>query len=101
MAKRGRPVTVPKRLLLSLPPDLYELVSVVAKRLGQSKAGLVRELLEQYRPWLKTMREALDKIAGGRKEEAKSLVSALATKVSIELQEELKTLDRTRTRPKR
>ncbi len=99
--KRGRPVTVPKRLLLSLPPDFYDLISRVAKRLGTSRAALVRELLEQFRPWLETMQEALDKIAGGKKDEAKSLVQALATKVSSQLQEELKTLEARPLRRKR
>ncbi len=85
MVKRGRPATTPKRLLLSLPPDLYELISGAATRLGTNRARLVRELIEEARPGLVMLNEAIDKITGGEKEDAVSLVSAMLGKLRGEL----------------
>jgi hypothetical protein len=85
MAKRGRPATTPKRLLLSLPPDLYELISGAAARLGTNRARLVRELIEETRPALVMLNEAIDRITGGKSEEAVSLVSAMLGKIRGEV----------------
>ncbi len=93
MAKGGRPATAPKRLLLSLPADLYALISEVAKRVGSSRAGVVRELVEEARPGLEMLKEAVDKIAGGKKGEAVSLIRALVGKIHAQLDEEMKPLD--------
>jgi len=90
MAKRGRPATMPKRLLLSLPPDLYELISRVAGRMGMSRAGMVRELIEAQRPGVEMLEKALDKIAGGQKGEAMSLVKALVGQLHGQLDEAMK-----------
>ena len=93
MAKRGRPATTPKRLLLSLPPDLYELISGAAARLETNRARLVRELIEQARPALVMLNEAIDKITGGKADEAVSLVSAMLGKLHGQLDAAGKSLD--------
>ena len=51
-----------KRIALSVPPDMEELLDKISELTGQPKTKIILEMLEQYVPILEQMLKALEQI---------------------------------------
>ena len=66
-----------KRIALSVPPDMEELLDKISELTGQPKTKIILEMLEQYVPILEQMLKALEQIRDN-KENALSIVQKFA-----------------------
>ena len=66
-----------KRIALSVPPDMYDVLDKLSDLTGQPKTKIILEMMEQYVPVLEQTVEALEQIRDN-KENALSIVQKFA-----------------------
>jgi predicted DNA-binding protein len=66
-----------KRIALSVPPEMEEVLDKISDLTGQPKTKIILEMLEQYVPVLEQTLEALEQIRDN-KEDALSIVQKFA-----------------------
>lgn len=59
-----------QRVLLSLPPDLYNTVTRLSKAMSKPRAEIIRELLGEMKPALEIMADGLEQAKKGQKRKA-------------------------------
>ena len=72
-----------KRIALSVPPEMEEVLDKISDLTGQPKTKIILEMLEQYVPVLEQTLEALEQIRDN-KEDALSIVQKFAGDLLLE-----------------
>lgn len=67
-----------QRVLLSLPPELYDTISRLSAAMEKPRAEIIRELLAQQQPMLDLMANAFEQAREGHKEKAAVALQKLA-----------------------
>jgi len=65
-----KPKSAPHRVLLSLPTELYETVTRLARSMDKPRAEVIRELLADQQHILNVMATTFEQAKAGQKEEA-------------------------------
>ena len=76
-----------QRVLLSLPPELYDTISRVSAAMEKPRAEIIRELLAQQQPMLDVMAKAFEEAKEGHKEKAAVALQKLASEALMGLGE--------------
>ena len=72
-----------KRIALSVPPDMEELLDKISELTGQPKTKIILEMLEQYVPILEQMLKALEQIRDN-KEDALNIAKQFASEMLLD-----------------
>ena len=72
-----------KRIALSVPPDMEELLDKISELTGQPKTKIILEMLEQYVPILEQMLKALEQIRDN-KENALNIAKQFASEMLLD-----------------
>ena len=72
-----------KRIALSVPPDMEELLDKISELTGQPKTKIILEMLEQYVPILEQMLKALEQIRDN-KEDALNIAKQFASETLLD-----------------
>ena len=64
-----KPKSAPHRVLLSLPTELYETVTRLARAMDKPRAEVIRELLAEQQPILDMMATTFEHAKAGHKEQ--------------------------------
>ena len=72
-----------KRIALSVPPDMDDLLDKVSALTGQPKTKVIVEMLEQYVPILEQMLKALEQIRDN-KEDALNIAKQFASEMLLD-----------------
>ena len=72
-----------KRIALSVPPDMEELLDKISELTGQPKTKIILEMLEQYFPILEQMLKALEQIRDN-KEDALNIAKQFASEMLLD-----------------
>jgi predicted DNA-binding protein len=72
-----------KRIALSVPPDMEELLDKISELTGQPKTKIILEMLEQYVPILEQMLKALEHIRDN-KENALNIAKQFASEMLLD-----------------
>ena len=72
-----------KRIALSVPPDMEELLDKISELTGQPKTKIILEMLEQYVPILEQMLKALEQIRDN-KENAFNIAKQFASEMLLD-----------------
>ena len=72
-----------KRIALSVPPDMEELLDKISELTGQLKTKIILEMLEQYVPILEQMLKALEQIRDN-KENALNIAKQFASEMLLD-----------------
>ena len=72
-----------KRIALSVPPDMEELLDKISELTGQPKTKIILEMLEQYVPILEQMLKALEEIRDN-KEDALNIAKQFASEMLLD-----------------
>ena len=72
-----------KRIALSVPPDMEELLDKISELTGQPKTKIILEMLEQYVPILEQMLKALEQIRDN-KEDALYIAKQFASEMLLD-----------------
>lgn len=65
-----KPKSAPHRVLLSLPTELYDTVTRLARAMDKPRAEVIRELLAEQQPILDVMATTFEEAKAGHKEQA-------------------------------
>ena len=72
-----------KRIALSVPPDMEELLDKISELTGQPKTKIILEMLEQYVPILEQMLKELEQIRDN-KEDALNIAKQFASEMLLD-----------------
>jgi len=72
-----------KRIALSVPPDMEELLHKISELTAQPKTKIILEMLEQYVPILEQMLKALEQIRDN-KEDALNIAKQFASEMLLD-----------------
>ena len=72
-----------KRIAVSVPPDMEELLDKISELTGQPKTKIILEMLEQYVPILEQMLKALEQIRDN-KEDALNIAKQFASEMLLD-----------------
>ena len=64
-----KPKSAPHRVLLSLPTELYETITRLARSMDKPRAEVIRELLAEQQPILDMMATTFEHAKAGHKEQ--------------------------------
>ena len=64
-----KPKSAPHRVLLSLPTELYDTVTHLARAMEKPRAEVIRELLAEQQPILDMMTKTFEQAKAGHKEQ--------------------------------
>ena len=73
-----KPKSAPHRVLLSLPTELYETVTRLARAMDKPRAEVIRELLAEQQPILDMMATTFEHAKAGHKEQVAKGLQKLA-----------------------
>jgi predicted DNA-binding protein len=90
MKKKAYPAKLPIQVML--PRPMYDMISRLARKLGHTRSGMIRELLQQLVPGFEAMEKSIDLMKLGDQEKARTLVDRYAGRVQADLSKERKQL---------
>src|SRR2546427_9383343 len=81
MGEKELPREESKKILLTVPPDIYDLITKLGERMHRPRAAVVRDLLIEVKPVMVAMEKALAMAEEGKKERALGLMARLTGSV--------------------
>ena len=77
MGEEELPQEESKKILLTVPSDMYDLITKLGERMHRPRAAVVRDLLIEVKPILIAMERALALAEEGKKERALGLMTKM------------------------
>ena len=74
-----------KKILLTVPPDLYEIITKLGERMHRPRAAVVRDILVEVKPILVAMEKALAMAEQGKREQVGRLMTKMTGNVLMTL----------------
>lgn len=90
MKKKEAPAKVNVQLTVSR--SMYDLITRLSKKLGQTRSAMIRDLLEQQVPIFEVLEKSIDQIKLGDQEKARAFMDQYTGQVQAALGKERKQL---------